>query len=167
MVSFQPAVNTMSAACGSFQMLASATGDTLPPSRMVPPMMTTSFTNWGRAGSSFSARARLPSGPTATRVISPGRARQVSTMNWALERGSSVWVAGWRLAKLPRPSAPWMCAGGFSPGLSQGRFTPCVTGIFRPAICVRYKALVAACATVTLPNVVVIPTTSMPGWARA
>ena len=30
MVSFQPAVNTWSAACGSFQMLASATGDTLP-----------------------------------------------------------------------------------------------------------------------------------------
>ena len=167
MVIFQPALNTMSAACGSFQTLASATGDTLPGSSTVPPITMTSCTNCGNCGSSSSAAARLPKGPTATSVISSGWARAMSTMNCAEGRGSSTKLCGARCGKLPKPSSPWMCAGGASPGLTQGRPAPRVTGSARPASALRYSALVAACSTVTLPKVVVMPTISMPGCARA
>ena len=167
MVSFQPAVKTRSAASGSFQMLASATGDTLPGSATVPPITMTSRSSTGNCGSIMSARLRLPSGPTATSVISPGYLRAMSTMNWADARGSGAPPRVRRAPRLPRPSAPWMWAGGASGALRQGVATPLVTGMSRPASAVRYSAFVVACSTLTLPKVVVMPTTSIAGWASA
>jgi hypothetical protein len=75
------AVKTRSAASGSFQILASATGVTLPglpATPNAPPMITTAFSRVATSGSAFRARARLVSGPTATKVTSPGCSRAMS-----------------------------------------------------------------------------------------
>ncbi len=48
-------------------------GSVLPGTLKAPPMITTAFSSSGRRGSTLSAIATLVSGPTATRVISPGR----------------------------------------------------------------------------------------------
>ena len=89
MESSQSAAKTISAACASFQMFASATGVTLPGTNAAPPIMLTPFTNLGSSGSRRSARAKLPSGPIATMVTSPGYLRAISTINCAELRGSS------------------------------------------------------------------------------
>ena len=59
MVTLQGAANTGSAAWGSPQMLASATGVTFPPAEADPPMRITSFTSAGSRGSRASASARF------------------------------------------------------------------------------------------------------------
>ena len=62
-------------------MLASATGVTLPRTKAAPPMMDTPLTSLGNSGSRRNAKAKLPRGPIATRVISPGYWRAISTIN--------------------------------------------------------------------------------------
>ena len=88
-VTFHGAVKTRSAASGSPEMFASATGLTLPGTFTAPPINTTSLTFLVRFGSNFMASARFVNLPTARIVICPGLALTVSAMNRA-----AGWASG-------------------------------------------------------------------------
>ena len=68
-----PDSNTTCAACGSTQMLNSAAGVALPPSKNPPPINTTSRMRGTIFGSMIMAIARLVIGPSVQTVISPSR----------------------------------------------------------------------------------------------
>ena len=148
-------------------MFASAAGLTLPLTVAAPPMMTTSATWLMMRGSNKSARAILVSGPTGTSVTSPGCAMIVSTINCAAVRGWGCKVgAGWLV--LPSPSSP--CTKAAAPWYitCNGLAAPCTTGTDeRPANSTRCSAFCVAVAVSTLPKMVVRPSTSSSGAAKA
>ena len=103
MVIFQPALNTMSAACGSFQTLASATGDTLPGSSTVPPITMTSCTICGNPGSSSRAAARLPKGdPGIYRDIDPSTRGLSAKAAEEVQRKKLMGRFGIPMAEMPK-----------------------------------------------------------------
>ena len=129
-VSFQPAVNTRSAACGSFQMLASATGDTLPGSCTVPPMMMTSRSSMRQFGLEQQRQAQVAErAHRHQRDLARMRARHVDD---ELGRRARVDLPRDRCAG--RPGCPGRRRRGCGPAaprgaLPHGTDTPLVTGV--------------------------------------
>ena len=157
------APNTMSAASGSFQMFASAEGLTLPGQNPLPPISTISRTFSVSRGSSRIARAMLVSGPTGTRVISPGAAITVRTMNSAALWSTALFV-GAAMPALPWPSAPWTKSTGPPYEATSGVLAPRATGMSeRPASSSNASALYVVVSVVAFPKIVVSPTTSSSG----
>jgi hypothetical protein len=101
------------AASGSQWTFHSETGVVLPGTRNAPPIMTQRRRSLGSAGSTSRAMARFVSGPSVTRVSSPGRRRASSAIRCGPNRddGPPGAVGG---SAYPSPPGPWVSGVIFS-----------------------------------------------------
>ena len=127
MVRSKPAWNTRSAASGSPAMLASATGETFPGARKVPPMNTTFFKSRGSCGSRSSAFARFVIRARVTRVSSPGCSRAIRAMKSQAGSSRGRWGEGGSSTP-PMPLGPWMWGSGPFQFPASGSVAPTATG---------------------------------------
>ena len=112
------AANTMAAAWGSHRMFHSGCGR----SKYQPPISTSSFKRRGISGSAANSRAILVSGPIASSVISPGRARMARR-----RKSRAVWGANSSIARCghcPDSSADACGARGCRCSVSRGAAVP-------------------------------------------
>ena len=162
-----PDLYTTFAACGSPQMLAVATGVTLPGTVTAPPITITSSIASTIDGSTLIASAMFVSRPSASRVISPGDASRRSMISITAFRLCAE-VVGSGASESPSPSLPCMYCANAGSHIPKGMPDPGYTGMSsRPAASRMRSALIVHFSTDTFPNTVVSASTCSSGLPSA